>query len=299
MKNTIASLLVLASTTIAHAKITSFESDGNGFNTKNFFYDNGTEVVVVDTQFTGALAEQSIKFIQAQTKSPIKFVIITHPNPDKFNGMGAFQKLGAKVIASQKTADAMPGVHAYKKYFFVNMAKMFTEETYPVLSKPDITFDKTYSLKLSNGESIELKELGVAGVSSNQTLVSIPSEKALIVGDLVHHKAHAWLEGGIVNGAPKPEIKSWINVLEQMKKDATKDTVVFGGRGESANVSEAVDAQVNYLKKLDSIVTAQVKKAGKGQEQHDVIQAAAEKTFPEYKLGYMIKYGVYGLVNTK
>lgn len=298
MKNTIASLLVLASTTIAQAKITSFESDGNGFNTKNFFYDNGKEVVVVDTQFTGALAEQSIKFIQSQTKSPIKFVIITHPNPDKFNGMSVFQKLGAKVIASKATADAMPGVHAYKKYFFVNMAKMFTEETYPVLSKPDITFDKSYSLTLSNGEKIELSETHKAGVSSNQTLVSIPSEKALIVGDLVHHKVHAWLEGGIVNGNPKPEIKSWIESLKALKK-FSKDTIVFGGRGESAKVNEAVDAQVAYLEKLDSLVSEQVKKAGKGQEQYDAIQTQAEKAFPEYKLGYMIKYGVYGLVNSK
>lgn len=299
MKNTIASLLVLASTTVAQAKITNFESDGNGFNTKNFFYDNGKEVVVVDTQFTPALAEQSIKFIQGQTKSPIKYVIITHPNPDKFNGMSVFQKLGAKVIASNKTAEAMPGVHAYKKYFFVNMAKMFTEETYPVLSKPDITFDKSYTLTLSNGEKIKLTETGKAAISSNQTLVSIPSEKALIVGDLVHHKAHAWLEGGIVNGNPKPEMKSWIESLKALKKDFSKDTVVFGGRGEPAKVSEAVDAQVNYLQKLDSIVSEQVKKAGKGQEQYDVIQGLAEKAFPDYKLGYMIKYGVYGLVNSK
>lgn len=299
MKNTIASLLVLASTTIAQAKITNFESDANGFNTKNFFYDNGKEVVVVDTQFTTGLAEQSIKFIQSQTKSPIKFVIITHPNPDKFNGMSAFQKLGAKVIASKASAEDMPGVHAYKKYFFVNMAKMFTEETYPALSKPDITFDKSYTLTLSNGEKIELTETNKAAISSNQTLVSIPSEKALIVGDLVHHKAHAWLEGGIVNGNPKPEIKGWIETLKGLKKNFSKDTVVFGGRGESAKLETSVNDQVNYLEKLDAIVTAQVKKAGKGQEQFTVIQAQAEKAFPDYKLGYMIQYGVYGLVNSK
>lgn len=304
MKNHLLSLLFLASCASAElpkstATLVSYESDGNGFNTKNFFYDNGKEVVVVDTQFTAGLAEESIKFIQSKTKSPIKYVIITHPNPDKFNGMSAFQKLGAKVIASRQTAQSMPEVHAYKKYFFVTMAKMFTEETYPALAKPDIIFDQSYTLKLEQGEEIQLTELGTAAVSSNQTIVHIPSQKAVIVGDLIHHRAHAWLEGGIVKGAPIPQINSWIKSLNAVKAKYPADSLVYGGRGEAANIGEAVNAQVAYLKAVDAMVTSQVKKAGKGAEQYDVIQGQAEKSFPDYKLGYMIKYGVYGLVNSK
>ncbi len=304
MKTQLLSLLMLASCAAPKvqekvSQISSYESDGNGFNTKNFFYDNGKEVVVFDTQFTEKFAEESVKLIQSQTKSPIKYVVVTHPNPDKFNGMSVFQKLGAKVIASNLTAQSMPEVHGYKKYFFVNMAKMFTEETYPALSKPDIIFSGAYSLTLSNGEKINLVELGKAGVSSNQTVAHIPSKNALFVGDLVHHKAHAWFEGGIVKGVPKPDITSWINVLKEVEAEFPAETVVYGGRGESAKLGEAVQAQVEYLKQVDAIVTKQVKKAGKGDSQYEVIQGLAEKAYPEYKLGYMIKYGVYGLVNSK
>ena len=304
MKTQLLSLLILASCASPKvqekgAPVQSYESDANGFNTKSFFYDTGKEVVVFDTQFTEKFAEESIKLIQSRTKSPIKYVIITHPNPDKFNGMSVFQKLGAKVIASNLTAQSMPEVHGYKKYFFVNMAKMFTEETYPVLSKPDIIFSSFYSLPLSNGEKIDLVEMGQAGVSSNQTVAHIPSKNVLVVGDLVHYKAHAWLEGGIVKGTPKPDITSWINLLKQVESEFPAGTMVYGGRGESAPIGEAVKSQIEYLKQLDSIVTKQVKLAGKGERQYEVIQGLAEKAYPDYKHGYMIKYGVYGLVNSK
>ena len=180
---------------------------------------------------------------------------MTPPNPDKFNGMSVFQKIGAKVIASSQTARSIPEVHGYKKYFFVNMTMMYAEETNPVLSKPDIIFDGAYSLTLSNGEKIHLIELGKAGVSSNQTVAHVPLKNALFVGDLIHPKAHAWLEGGIIKGKPRPDIASWVTVLKEVEAEFPAETVVYGGRGDSAPLSEAVKAQTEYLIQLDAIVT--------------------------------------------
>ena len=296
--------------TATESKIYGFESDSNGFNTKNFFYDNGEEVVVFDSQFTPDIAQKSVDFIRSKTKNPITFVVVTHPNPDKFNGMSVFQALGAKVVASNKTAEAMPGVHAYKKYFFVNMAKMFTEAAYPKLSQVDVTFDKNYDLRLKNGETILLHEFDQPGVSSNQTIASIPAINTVIVGDLVHHKAHAWLEGGIVNGKPVPTLDGWIadlNELQTMFKDSPS-TVVYGGRGESASLATAANAQIQYLKNANAIVDSYIKKLGarkselqgdQAQAHYTALQTEFEKAFPDYKLGYMIQYGVYGLVNSK
>lgn len=290
--------------------IHSFESDGNGFNTKSYFYDTGTEVVAFDTQFTPELARKSIEALRSRTSNPITYVVVTHPNPDKFNGMSVFQELGAKVVASKATANAMPGVHDYKKYFFVKIAKMFSEETYPKLSKPDLVFDKTLDLKLSNGERIRLRELSGPGVSSNQTIAYIPKADAVIVGDLVHHEAHAWLEGGIVAGKPVPTIKGWIkDLLELRKLFASQPNVkVYGGRGRVASLDVAVKAQVEYLRKADSLVESYVAKLGAARSEllsdkaaghHQALQAEFEKAFPSYGLGYMVQYGVYGLANSK
>ncbi|MFN7729327.1 MAG: MBL fold metallo-hydrolase [Bdellovibrio sp.] len=290
-------------------QIYEFESDGNGFNTKNFFYDNGEEVIAFDTQFTPDTAKKSIEFLRTRTRNPITYVVITHPNPDKFNGMSVFQEQGAKVIASRATAGSMKGVQDYKKYHFVNIAKMFTDDSYPKLSQADILFDQNYEIELQNGEIIELSELSSAGVSSNQTVASIASQNALVVGDLIHHKAHAWLEGGIVNGKPTPTLKGWIADLKQISaKFGSKNPTVYGGRGEAVALNVAVEDQIDYLKRADAIVSKYIAALGTRKtelqsvnagQHYMAIQKLLEKTFPGYQLGYMIQYGVYGLVNSK
>lgn len=288
----------------------TFTSDSNGFDTNNFFYDNGEEVVVFDSQFTPALAQQAIAYIQTKTKNPITYIIITHPNPDKFNAMSVYQQLGAKVIASRQTVGAMSEVHEYKKYYFVNVAKMFTEETYPTLGTVDTIFDQTFDLTLKNGEIISLQELHHSGVSSNQTIAYIPKRSALIVGDLVHYKIHAWLEGGIVNGKPMPMLNNWINALEEVKTIFSNDPaiMVYGGRGEPVNLPTAIITQINYLKKADDIVKQYIQNLGENktelqgnmaQTHYANLQHEFEKTWPDYKLSYMIGYSIYGLVNSK
>jgi glyoxylase-like metal-dependent hydrolase (beta-lactamase superfamily II) len=290
-------------------KIFVYESDGNGFNTKTIFYDNGEEVVAVDAQFTTALAEKSLAFLREKTQNPLTYLIITHPNPDKFNGIPVFQKNGAKVIASNETAKAMAGVHAYKKYYFVNIAKMFTEDTYPNLGTLDLTFDGKFDLVLNNQEKISLLELKRPGVSSTQTVVSIASANALIVGDLVHHKAHAWLEGGIVNGKPTPTISSWIQDLEDLSQTFGRENpIVYGGRGEAVALKIALPQQIKYLKAANKTVENYVKNLGAHRTElsgansashFGNIQKELEAQFPDYSLGYMIQYGVYGLALSK
>ena len=88
-------------------QIYEFESGPEGFNTKNYFYDNGFEVVAFDSQFTPELARKSIEFLRTKSKNPIRYLIITHPNPDKFKGMSEFKKEGALVVSSQETQQAL------------------------------------------------------------------------------------------------------------------------------------------------------------------------------------------------
>jgi hypothetical protein len=52
------------------------------------------------------------------------------------------------------TKKSIPGVHSYKKYYFVNLTKMFTEESYPKEAQINETFEEELTLRLSDGESI-------------------------------------------------------------------------------------------------------------------------------------------------
>lgn len=281
----------------------TFTSGAEGFDTHSFYLDTGKEVVVFDAQFTPELAKELIAEIREKTASPIKYVVITHPNPDKFNGAPEFQKIGAKVVASKATAAAIPGVHAYKKAYFVQVAKMFTEESYPAEATVDITFEGDLELPLDAGR-VALHELSARGVSSTQTVAWVPAHEALVVGDLVHHGAHAWLEGGIVDGKATPDLASWKKALGELA--AYEGATILGGRGESAPAGEAVKEQIAYLDAMEKLVKDYVDALGPakaelgtekaGEHYKKIAQLAAEK-FPGYKLSYMVEYGVYGLVN--
>lgn len=287
----------------------TFDSGADGFFTKTYFYDTGKEVVAFDAQFTPELAQRAIDYLRAQTDTPLSYLVITHPNPDKFNGAPAFQAAGATVIASQATAEAIPGVHAYKKAFFVG-AGMFTEATYPKLATADETFSGSKTLDLGDGKTVELVELSQPGVSSTQTVAFLPELNALIVGDLVHHQFHAWLEGGIVNGKATPTLDGWIADLRELETMFATDPepTVYGGRGEPAPLAVAVADQIAYLQKADQIVTAYV--AGLGDKKAELsgpdaskhyaaIQQELAAAFPDYAYPDMIGFSVYGLVNSK
>ncbi len=305
----IACILITLSLTFAHfaqaGQLYIFESDGNGFNTKTFFYDTGKEVIAIDAQFTYEQAQKSIDFIKAKTTNPITYLIITHPNPDKVNGIPVFRKAGAKVMGSRATLKYLEDLYNYKKNYFVNMAKMFTEETYPKLPLIDIYDWDTETLTLKNKEKIEIQELNRSGVSTNQTVVYIPSLNSLIVGDLVHYDAHAWLEGPIVNNKTAYSAENWIAVLKKIQTLYKSDVVVYGGRGKSGKLMDVIPAQITYLNKAQEItklyvgslpgVTWEEKK--KNVNYADLTKEF-EKTFPTYTLSYMITYGSYGLVNS-
>jgi glyoxylase-like metal-dependent hydrolase (beta-lactamase superfamily II) len=286
-----------------------FDSGEAGFFTRTYFYDTGGTVVAFDAQFTPALAETALADLRRRSASPVQYLVVTHPNPDKFNGAPAFQEVGAHVIASQATAEAIPEVHAYQRAFFVGNG-MFTEESYPRQASVDETFTEGMTLHLGPAHTVELVKLGQPGVSSSQTVAYLPERHALIVGDLIHHKVHAWLEGGIVAGKATPAIAGWIADLRELEERFTSDPepMVYGGRGEPAPLSEAVAAQVAYLTRADAIVSDYVAALGDEAGQLDGPEAAAHylaiqdevaQAFPDYTYPAMIGFSVYGLVNAK
>jgi glyoxylase-like metal-dependent hydrolase (beta-lactamase superfamily II) len=282
-----------------HGRIIEFKSGPEGFDTRTFFYEGASEVIAFDAQFTPDLAQKSIARLREFTDKPITWLVITHPNPDKFNGASVFKRVGAKVISSQSTAAAIPGVHAYKEYFFVEMAKMFKKGEYPQPVPVDQTFEGDTELVLKGGERIQLRELAKPGVSSTQTVAYIPHVKALMVGDLVHHQAHAWLEGGIVDGKPSPTLTGWIADLKELAKTYPADANVFGGRGKTVDLKTAVPAQIDYLKKAEALVRKDIQDRGAQVPDFKALAAQFEKAFPGFALSYMIEYGAYGLVQAE
>ena len=284
-----------AETQTKKGALRTFTSDANGFDTHTYYYDSGEQVVVFDAQFTPQLAEAMLANIRSKTDSPITHVVVTHPNPDKFNGASVFQREGAKLVVSKQTADAMPAVHAYKKYYFVQIAGMFTDETYPTLPSPDVVFEGQHTIELSGGKSIALDVLANPGVSTTQTVAYIEDVDALIVGDLVHHGVHAWLEGGIEGEAPNLDLTAWKAALDELL--VYNGATVYAGRGEVADVKGAVAAQKAYLEQVETLQNAYMEEhqAPFNEEDHAALAAKIKAAFPDRGLGYLVDYSVYGL----
>ena len=259
-------------------------------------------MVVFDAQFTEDYARDLLADIRAKTSSPIAYVVITHPNPDKFNGVEPFRLAGAEIVASEETARAIPAVHAYKKSYFVGIGA-FTDATYPPEAHVDTTFTGEIDLPLEGGARVHLATLDHSGVSTTQTVAHIPAIGALVTGDLDHHRAHAWLEGGIRDGQPDPDLAAWSLALDELK--AYPGTTVFGGRGKSAPVEAAALAQQQYLLAMETLVANYVASVPdpadlsgpNAGEHYQNITDLAVAAFPERDLSYLVTYGVYGLVN--
>lgn len=301
MARILSSLLCLLSSSVLAGQLHVFTSDDAGFNTHSVWYDDGQEVTVVDAQFTAGHAQRLIEAIRATTRSPITRVIVTHPNPDKFNGLPVFHALGAVSVASKKTAAAMPEVDRYKRFFWTRVAKAFTDETYPRLERVKQTFERQLVLTLKSKETITLIELPEPGVSSSQTVVRIDSTGDLIVGDLVAYQAHAWLEGGIVEGKPRPTLDGWRTDLKVLPTLGTG--TLYGGRGAFGPVTDVVAAQLAYLDTAERVVTrvvasrtaAELADAERSKAIFSEIQQELVKAFPRSAYPDLVGYGVYGL----
>jgi len=274
--------------------VETWTSPEAGFFTNSYWLSTGKEVVVFDAQFTTGAAEQVLADIRSKTELPVKYLVITHPNPDKFNGASVFQTAGAQVVASRATAEAMPGVHEYKKAYFVG-AGMFTEQTYPSLPEVDLQFDEQLKLDLEGEVEVELHELSHAGVSSTQTVAWVPSGQALFVGDLIHPQVHAWLEGGIVDGKPVLDLESWQAALDEVLQFAPG--TVYPGRGSAAPLEAAVHEQQRYLREVGEIASNWRAETGDaaGEDALAPLVAAIHKQFPDYQMGFMTEYSAYGL----
>ncbi|MDZ7840983.1 MAG: MBL fold metallo-hydrolase [Gammaproteobacteria bacterium] len=282
----------------------TFTSGEAGFKTHSVFYDDGQEVIVVDTQFLPGITEELISAIKEETDSPITKVIVTHPNPDKFNGLNLLKERGVQSIASKATANALPMVHEYKRNFWVNVAEAIDPESYPELAEIDVTYEGKKVIKTQGGDEVTLIQLPGDAMSSDHTVVLFEDSGALFVGDLIHAGVHAWLEGPLHDGKPRPNVDQWIATLKEL--DKIEADRVLGGRGEWAPIEKAIRDQVHYLEKVQSIVenyvnerpnlARELQNATKAQEHFQSVTQHISAAFPDYDLPSMVRYSVYAMI---
>jgi len=134
-------------------------------------------VVVVDTGMTPELGREFLADIRKHTEQPVRYVIYTHYHYDHVDGAVAFQQPGVQFIAQENLVGNMKMLKGLER---VNQSVLGSPSEVPAVY-PDITYRESKTLVLG-GREIQL--FHVLGETDDATLVHLPEERVLFIGDL-------------------------------------------------------------------------------------------------------------------
>ena len=146
----------------------------------------GGGIVVIDVQRDLVHAAKAVEAVRAVGK-PVRAILITHPHPDHYTGIGLFRQAfpGVVVYASQATADTIRNDTYGASAATQRDAPAITPQ---VFVPPGETFDGNTTLQI-DGLTIVARELG-RGEAHSTTAYYLPETKDLFVGDAVINRLH-------------------------------------------------------------------------------------------------------------
>jgi len=150
---------------------TGYASNNMGF----IVTDEG--VVVVDTGMTPELGEAFLADIRSHTDQPIRYVIFTHYHYDHTDGASVFQAPGVEFVAQENLVWNLKNLKALEH---INQQVLGEVREAPLVY-PDITYAESHTLTLG-GREIRLYH--AMGETSDATLVYVPDESVMFIGDL-------------------------------------------------------------------------------------------------------------------
>ena len=220
-------------------------------------------IAVVDTQFPEQ-AGHLIEHIRQQSQKPFDLVLNTHHHGDHTGGNIAFKELAGKVVA-----------HANCRINQERVAKERNVEANQLYA--DTVFDKSWTQRLGD-EIITARYFG-PGHTNGDVVVHFENANVAHVGDLVFNRRFPFIDRSA--GA---NIRSWIQVLRNIRKAYAKDTLfAFGHAAEGYPVTGShtdLKAFENYLSRLLQTVGKAIR-AGKSKE--DVLAITSIPGAPGWK----------------
>lgn len=256
-----------------------YTSPEDGFSTNAYWLETRDGVILFDAQFLPEHAAQLLTQIEAKSGGKaISDVIISHGNPDKYNGLEVIlaKHPEAKVWATPEIVARINEVDPGKRGYF---GPLYGERYAKTLVLPDTLVTSRQRLD-RGGVTLELIPMG-AGVSSAH-LVTLINGEALVVGDLLHEQTHGWLAEGFSD--------QWLARLDELS--ALGAARFYPGRGHVGDAS-LISAQREYLLGFQRCVGAQVAQEDDAAAQ-DLIKRCVIEAFPTYSIEAMIDFSVPG-----
>jgi glyoxylase-like metal-dependent hydrolase (beta-lactamase superfamily II) len=272
----IAILLVGTAAHAAPGDVHTYRSSANGLLVNSYYVETNRGVVVIDTQFLLSEAQKLKVAIEALGK-PIIAIIITHPHPDHYNGIGVLgaDRVKLDVFATRATIDGIKSTEAEKR-----------REWKPVYKDdyPDTTYIPNRVVKSGDtikydGLQLRLEEVEGSEASS-LTMVYHPARRALFTSDLVYNRIHPWLVEG--------RSSAWLAQLGFVAQKYTDVTTIYPGHGEIDTLM-AVNRQLDYINTLQMLIRPEVDKSGKFTDQaKEVVKGEMLRRYPGYPLEMLL-----------
>lgn len=238
--------------------------ENQGFRMNMGFVVGKDAVAVIETGYHAPMASEMLQYIAKITSAPVKYVINTNSQPDRFLGNEHFRRQGATIIASAAEAKRMAaraGMLIQANEGLLGLKPGIMEVPNP----PDRILEGNTELDLG-GLKIKLMQFGAAH-TPGPLVVHIPRDNAVYGGDILYSgRLPAVIDGG--------NVKAWIKTFDALKQFG--DAMFVPGHGNPAKLSAFEFSTRQYLVALRDHMAKAVEL---GKDSQDAIASLDQSRF--------------------
>lgn len=225
-----------------------YTADSSAFSVTSSLIYGRTEVVLVDAQFRVSDARRLADRVAA-TGRRLKAIIVTHPHPDHYFGLAMLLERfpGTPLYISAAGARGFAAAATAK---IAQWAPLYGAEMPSRVPTPQLLPAEPLTV---DGHAIEvIADLQGDELVQSNSVVWVPSLRALIAGDLVFQGTHVWLAES--NAETR---QAWLGALRRLS--ALQPAIVVPGHKRSADLPNDPDALAftsQYITDFDAATAA-------------------------------------------
>ncbi|MCZ8133485.1 MAG: MBL fold metallo-hydrolase [Rhodobacteraceae bacterium] len=219
-------------------KVTEWVSKSDPLLVRSAIIEGPTEIGLVDTQFTLSNVHRIIADL-IEVGKPLRWVYVTHPHVDHFNGAGLIRAAFPEAAFFALPA-AIPLMHTMVMERQAGLGAHAPGGARNVAASAPTFFQRLPENGLAiDGQSVEV--MTGFGDHPDSSVVWVPSARTVITGDVVFSHTHAFT-------GDHDNIEAWISLIERIKRLRPSRVVVGHGPVDVRRDSSVLDEQIQWLR---------------------------------------------------